>query len=104
MTSRTESSPRTGWATSVALKHPYLLTISLCGLVCVMALWTNRPPVVQTTSALQQDVYVWQRSWSEDIRAAVQERSPRFGEVVVLVAEVAWKNGQPKVSRVKPDV
>lgn len=54
-------------------------------------------------AAMQQDVYVWQRSWSPAVRQAVHERAGEFSEVVVLVAEVTWKNGEGKSARVKVD-
>src|SRR5204863_1921441 len=34
---------------------------------------------------------------------AVREHANSFGEIVVLAAEVSWKNGEPKVARVRPD-
>ena len=92
-----------GRVTSVALKHPCLL--ALCLFVCVMifAILFCRPDHTRVSNPLPQHVYVWQRSWSPAARAAVRERGPEFGEVVVLVAEVTWKNGQGKAAQVKVD-
>jgi hypothetical protein len=49
---------------------------------------------------MSQDVYVWQRSWTEQVVSAIQERATNFSEVVPLCAEVTWQSGQPKVIRV----
>jgi hypothetical protein len=52
---------------------------------------------------LSQDVYVWQRVWTEAVAQAVGEAPVqsrgRIREVVPLAAEVAFRNGQPTVIR-----
>jgi hypothetical protein len=68
------------------------------------AVWFIRPKQRPHVSApLDQDVYVWQRSWSPAVRTAVRERGAEFGEIVALVAEVTWKNGEGKSARVRID-
>jgi len=52
---------------------------------------------------LPQEVYVWQRAWTEPVRAAVREHGGNFVSVVVLSAEVDWQNSQPTVVRVPLD-
>lgn len=49
---------------------------------------------------LPHDVYVWQRAWKESVREAVVQHGTNFQSIVVLGAEVTWKNGQPQTTRV----
>ena len=54
------------------------------------------PPAVSTP--LPQRAYVWQREWTPAVSAATHEASNLDG-LIVLGAEVAWKNGQPHIIR-----
>jgi hypothetical protein len=56
-----------------------------------------------TSAGLRQDVYVWQRAWTEPARQAVAEHGAAFTQVVVLKAEVTWKAGQPQAVQVPVD-
>jgi hypothetical protein len=58
------------------------------------------PP--QTSGPLRQEAYVWQRSWSPAVRAAVRQASGISG-FVVLAAEVELRQGAPRVARVPFD-
>jgi len=49
---------------------------------------------------LPHDVYVWQRAWNESVREAVANHATNFQSLVVLGAEVSWKDKQPQVTRV----
>ena len=55
------------------------------------------------SAPLTQDVYVWQRVWTEAVAKAVDEAPHQSGgkmrEVVPLAAEVSFRNGQPAVIR-----
>lgn len=55
-------------------------------------------PVV--AGPVPQQVYVWQRQWSPAVCSAVSQRASRFDGLVVLAAEVAWSDKQPRVARV----
>jgi hypothetical protein len=48
---------------------------------------------------LSQDVYVWQRAWSEPVRTAVAERARAFDRIVVLGAEVSLRPKNPEIIR-----
>jgi hypothetical protein len=52
---------------------------------------------------LPHEAYVWQRAWNEPVREAVAQHSPRFRQLVLLNAEVSWRNGAPHVIRVPLD-
>jgi hypothetical protein len=56
-----------------------------------------------SNSPLPHDAYVWQRAWTRDVRDAVQQHASAFSNLVVLTAEVSWKQGQPEVVRVPVD-
>src|SRR5262245_20619763 len=88
---------RTGWVASAAL-----IVAALAGITIALTSRQTRAPRADRT--LPHDVYVWQRSWSPAVQEAVARRGPKFGQIVVLAAEVSWKNGEAKVARVRPDV
>jgi hypothetical protein len=52
---------------------------------------------------LPQDVYVWQRAWTDSVTTAVATRGGGFGELIVLQAEVSWEHGSPQCARVDLD-
>jgi hypothetical protein len=52
---------------------------------------------------LPQDVYVWQRAWNETVQSAIRNHGEAFGELVVLSAEVHWKNGMPEIVAIPVD-
>ena len=52
---------------------------------------------------LPHDVYVWQRKWTPSLRNAIQEHGPAFSQVVLLAAEVTWRDGKPELFRVPTD-
>jgi len=49
---------------------------------------------------LPHDGYVWQRAWNESVREAVTQHATKFQSIVVLGAEVTWKDKQPQITRV----
>jgi hypothetical protein len=57
----------------------------------------------QASAALPQQVYVWQRAWTEPVSAAVSAHATNFTEAAVLTAEVSWKNKLPQVVRADVD-
>ncbi len=48
---------------------------------------------------LPQRAYVWQREWTPEVAANVREAAPRLDGLVVLGADIAWKDGQARVLR-----
>src|SRR4051812_11878399 len=104
MTSRTKSSSQFS-ARVLRAPHRRFLLVAIALVAVLIPIVTIIPKSIpRVTGTLNQDVYVWQRSWSPPVQSAVQTRGGSFGELVVLVAEISWKNGEPKVARVKPDV
>jgi len=53
--------------------------------------------------ALTNDVYVWQRSWNEPLRQALHEHRTNFNRIVVLSAEITWKDRKPELIKVPVD-
>ena len=61
-----------------------------------------RPPEAKTSAQTQsntfpQEVYVWQRAWTEPVLQAVREHGADFAGLVVLKAEVSLTGKQPNV-------
>ncbi len=55
---------------------------------------------IAAAAPLPHDVYVWQRAWNESVREAVTQHATNFQSIVVLGAEVTWRDRQPQVTRV----
>ena len=55
------------------------------------------------TPVLPPEVYVWQRAWTEPVRGAMRAHAGSFSNLVVLAAEVTWKQGNPTLVRVPLD-
>jgi hypothetical protein len=77
-----------------------LLALSAAG-VKLSAAPASLPP--QTVGPLTHEAYVWQRAWTESVRAAITQHAARFSGLTVLSAEVSWKGKQPQVIRVLLD-
>src|SRR5882757_2071586 len=58
---------------------------------------------VWMAGALTNEVYVWQRAWTEPVRAAVTDRATHFASLVVLSAEVTWHGKKPEVTHATVD-
>jgi hypothetical protein len=52
---------------------------------------------------LPQQAYVWQRAWNQPVRDALAQHSADFEGIVVLAAEVSWRDKAPRVVRVPLD-
>lgn len=61
----------------------------------------DRPP--RAAGPLPQDVYVWQRSWTTNVVAAIRQHATHFGSVTALAGEVSWPDGRPQLTRVALD-
>ena len=55
---------------------------------------------VDRKAPLEHEVYVWQRSWNSRVVEAVQREATNFTTLVVLNAEINWRNGSPDATRV----
>jgi len=71
----------------------------LAGVIC---LWGGATSA--GTGSMTQDAYVWQRVWNQPVRESVLQHGSNFETLVVLAAEVSWKNKQPQVIQVPLDV
>lgn len=49
---------------------------------------------------MPQEAYVWQRAWTEPVQQSVVAHAAAFSNLVVLAAEVSWKDGHLHVTRV----
>jgi hypothetical protein len=78
--------------------------IILC-LALAFVAWVLLPncPAGEITNSLSEDAYVWQRDWNQPVREAVAQYSSNFESLVVLNAEVSWREKQPQVIRVPLD-
>ena len=67
----------------------------------VLLLWSR--PERRVTGALQHEVYVWQRAWTQPVRSAISDHGTNFTALTVLKAEVSWQDKRPQVARVALD-
>ncbi len=59
--------------------------------------------VPQSADGFRQDVYVWQRLWTPALSRGVREEGRAFAALDVLVAEVSFAGGLPKIRGAGPD-
>jgi len=52
---------------------------------------------------LARQAYVWQRTWTEPVRDAIQEHQSSFSGLAVLGAEVSWRDKVPQAVRMPID-
>lgn len=57
----------------------------------------------RTSGPLPHEVYVWQRAWTQPVRAAVAQHGTNFARIVPLKAEISWKDRKPILTRVAAD-
>jgi hypothetical protein len=62
--------------------------------VCLAAT-AMRATASATPATLPHEAYVWQRAWNDSVIEAVTNHGPAFSNLVVLRAEIAWRNGKP---------
>ena len=75
---------------------------ALVVLLAVLAGWRWQSPT-RAQGALPHEAYVWQRAWTEPVQEAVAQHATNFTQIVVLGAEVSWKEGRTQVVRVVVD-
>jgi len=68
-------------------------------MLALLSLLASCGKPAQSTAPLPQWAYVWQREWSPAVAAAIRQAAPKLGGFVVLGAEIAWKDGKPRVLR-----
>lgn len=73
------------------MKHAF--TLSALALVLVAC---DHVPQL-TNTPLPQQAYVWQRDWTPAVNAAVSRAAPHVNGLVVLGAQISWKQGKPRV-------
>ena len=67
------------------------------------ALFHGSASVRRVTGPLPNDVYVWQRVWTEPLHQALEQHATPFSELVVLAAEVVGSGRSARVVRVPVD-
>src|SRR5512140_3147575 len=81
-----------------------LIAIAGVGLALIGAALHFQPASVRrTTGPMSNDVYVWQRAWTESVHQAVAQHAGPFSELVVLAAEVVGSGRSARVIRVPVD-
>lgn len=81
------------------MKHPLArpMTVGVLALLGGAGLLAgcgkNSPPV-----PLTHEVYIWQRSWNENVRQAVAQARASSVGFVPLAAQIAWRDGRPAVT------
>jgi hypothetical protein len=59
--------------------------------------------VNRSAGPMSNDVYVWQRAWTDPLKNSIAEHATNFSELIVLAAEISWPKGQPNVVRAPLD-
>ncbi len=87
----------------LGMRGPALVLLVLAGIVA-WRLWPLPQKVPQIHGAMRQEVYIWQRAWTDDLKNAIQQHGNAFERVVVLGAQVSWDlPAKPRVMRVAVD-
>src|SRR5467141_4067061 len=84
------------WMTSKSL----LLSVASVGMACV---FLSPARVERTSDPLPNDVYIWQRSWTDAVKESVADHAASFSELAALNAEVSWSKGEPTLVRAAVD-
>ncbi len=79
---------------------PLLLSVASVGMAC---LFLSSARVEQTSGPLPNDVYIWQRSWTDAVKESVADHGSSFSELAPLNAEVSWAKGELTLMRVSID-
>ena len=88
------------------MKKKRLITLAVllllaAGLAACFFLFWRAPHV---SGPLRQEVYVWQRAWTQPVREAVAQQATNFATIAVLRAEISWTtNRQPQLTRANVD-
>ena len=58
---------------------------------------------ISVADPLRHETYIWQRAWTDPVRAAIAEASPKIDGFCALGGEVSWQQGHPHVLHVPVD-
>ncbi|MCX6898600.1 MAG: DUF3142 domain-containing protein [Verrucomicrobia bacterium] len=83
--------------------HKMSRRLFLRQLTIIAVAWLGQHAGGCVENALPQAVYIWQRSWTEPLRASLAVHAKNFSALVMLNAEVAWRKQRPEAVRVSPD-
>jgi hypothetical protein len=78
-----------------SVRTPRFLSPWLCGVFALLAAFH-----VAEAAGLPQDVYLWQRAWTEPVLKSLAEHGESFTTIVVLNAEVTWNGGKPQLVQI----
>jgi hypothetical protein len=90
------------FSTNDITKTKRQLSLNLC-LLCFLLIDSRAWAAVGTTHSWSNEAYVWQRVWNRPVQEAVAAHATNFTELIVLAAEVTWREKQPQVIRVPID-
>lgn len=62
---------------------------------CALWLAALAAAIAGSPTSLRQDLYIWQRTWDEPLKQAIQQAAPRVDGFVALSAEVASRRTAP---------
>lgn len=83
---------------------PVPARLGFAWMALVLGLTGCEPPsAAPTARPWPHEAYVWQRTWTSNVTAALSTRGPEFERLVVLGAEIAWREGQPRTVKVPLD-
>lgn len=85
------------------MKFRLFLLGLLCGVTLGATLVREGTATRRSAGPMPQDVYVWQRAWTEPVRAAIGRHATNFAQIVALAGEVNWRSGRPEFIRVAMD-
>jgi len=80
---------------------PFIIAVLAVG--AAFFLVPRHRPAASETWPMPNDVYIWQRAWTDRVREAVVEHGTNFTELVVLNAEVSWKGRVPRAVKMPLD-
>ncbi len=84
-------------------KVPFGILFVLLLLAEVVWLVTSPRNSHHASGPLEHDAFVSQQDWNDSVRAAVTRHATDFHELILLAAEVTWKDNAPQVVRVPID-
>ena len=93
----------TGERMHLSRRRLIAITTALLIGVAVAAIWPWTRKSARARGPLRQEAYLWQRAWTDSVRASLSEANSVFPSVCVLAAEIAWDQRQPKLARVGVD-
>ena len=88
------------WQSTSSRRRPRWAWLFACALICYLS---SAAPTTETNGLLQQEAYIWQRTWTEAVRDSLAQHAESFSRLVALNAEVTWKQKRPQIIRVALD-